>query len=204
MSQYAFFVDSDACSGCKTCQVACKDKHDVPAGVHWRKVYEVTAGGWEKKDDSWIPSVIAYHLSVACHHCIDPVCAAHCPSDAIWKRPDGIVLIDDSACTRCRKCEIDCPYSAIRWDPYAATVRKCDFCLDNLAAGIPPACVSACPNRALGYGDYDELRKERGGVNRVFPMADPAIAQPAIVIAPHRNTAIAEGLKPEVSNAEEI
>ena len=47
--QYGFFVNSDACSGCRTCQVACKDRHDARAGVHWRRVYEVTAGNWLQK-----------------------------------------------------------------------------------------------------------------------------------------------------------
>ena len=104
MSQLAFFVNSDACSGCKTCQVACKDRHDLPAGLHWRRVYEVTSGAWQKSGDAWTHTVAAYHLSVACHHCADPVCGKQCSVDAIWKRPDGIVLIDQTRCVKCNKC----------------------------------------------------------------------------------------------------
>ena len=68
MSQLAFFINSDACSGCKTCQVACKDRHNLPAGLHWRRVYEVTAGTWTRKGAIWNSGVVAYHLSVGCFH----------------------------------------------------------------------------------------------------------------------------------------
>jgi anaerobic dimethyl sulfoxide reductase subunit B (iron-sulfur subunit) len=204
VTQYAFFVNSDACSGCKTCQVACKDRHDVRAGVHWRRVYEVTAGSWAQKDGAWTSTVAAYHLSMACLHCQTPVCARPCSTDAIWKRPDGIVLIDDSRCTKCRKCENDCPYGAIRWDGDANAVRKCTFCVEDLEAGLPPACVAACPNRALEYGEFEDLKRKYGTESRVFPMPDPALTGPAIVIRPHRHAAQVQSRNPEVSNWEEL
>jgi len=204
MSQYAFFVNSDACSGCKTCQVACKDKNNLPAGLHWRRVYEIAAGGWQKKADAWTTTVAAYNLSVACHHCAEPVCGTSCSTDAIWKRPDGVVLIEQFRCTKCLKCRADCPYEAIRYDAATNTVSKCDFCLDYLEAGLPPACVAACPNRALDFGDYEDLKRRYGGVDRVFPMADAALSRPAIVIRPHRSAAAVQGSDPEVANWEEL
>jgi anaerobic dimethyl sulfoxide reductase subunit B (iron-sulfur subunit) len=204
MPQLAFFVNSDACSGCKTCQVACKDHHDLAAGVHWRRVFEVTAGSWRPSGDAWTTSVVAYNLSVACHHCADPVCGRQCSVDAIWKRPDGIVLIDQSRCNQCNKCRADCPYEAIRYDAAANRVGKCDFCVDLVDAGQPPACVAACPNRALEFGELDDLRARHGTADRVFPLADPAIARPALVIGPHRQAAAAAGRAPEVANWEEL
>ena len=204
VTQYAFFVDSDACSGCKTCQVACKDQHDLPAGVHWRRIFEVTAGAWQRKGSAWVADLAAYHLSVACHHCATPVCARMCPTDAIWKRADGIVVIDDERCTRCRKCESDCPYGAIRFDAAAFRVGKCDFCADLLAAGQPPACVAACPNRALDYGDLAELRKRHGALCELFPLPEASAAGPSLVVKPHRSAAAAAARQPEVSNWEEL
>lgn len=204
VTQYAFAVLSDRCSGCKTCQVACKDHHDLPAGVHFRRVFEVTAGGWVKKDAAWTTDVSAYYLSVACHHCTPPVCAALCASDAIWKRPDGIVLIDDTRCTRCRKCESDCPYKAVRWDPFDATVRKCDGCVEEIDQGRHPACVTACPNRALEFGELDELTARFGAVNQVFPLPDEVATSPALVIRPHRDASTIARLGPEVGNWEEL
>jgi anaerobic dimethyl sulfoxide reductase subunit B len=204
MSQLGFFVNSDACSGCRTCQVACKDKNNLAAGLHWRRVYEVVAGGWLKKGDAWTNSVVAYHLSVACHHCIEPVCGKQCSVEAIWKRPDGIVLIDQSRCIKCNKCRADCPYEAIRYEAATNTVSKCDFCADLIDAGQRPTCVSACPNRALDFGDLDDLRRAHGTCDRVFPLDDSAISRPALVIAAHRHALIAKDREPEVGNWEEI
>ena len=204
VSQYGFFVDSDACSGCKTCQIACKDKNDLKPGVLWRRVYEITAGGWLKKDGIWVPTVTAYHLSLACHHCLEPACAPACSTQAIWKRDDGIVLIDRTRCTVCRACLAACPYSAIRYDAAANAVTKCDYCLDEVGAGGTPACVAACPNRALDFGDLAELRRKYGDRAQVFPLPDPGLAKPALVIRPHRSADAAEKNDPEVSNWGEL
>jgi len=204
MSQFAFLVNSDACSGCKTCQVACSDRHDLPAGQHWRRVYEVTSGGWQKKEGTWQSTVAAYHLSVACHHCALPICATSCPSDAIYKRDDGIVILDQTRCTKCRKCESDCPYSAVRWNGGNDPLSKCDGCVDDVDAGRLPACVAACPNRALEVGDFDDLKKRPGVVARVYPLPDPSLARPGLVILPHRRAAFAEANGPEIANGEEL
>jgi anaerobic dimethyl sulfoxide reductase subunit B len=204
MNQYAFFVNSDACSGCKTCQVACKDKNDLAPGLQWRKVYEVTAGSWRKKGEAWTTTVGAYNVSVACHHCAKPVCGQQCSVNAIWKRPDGIVLLDAARCIKCNKCRMDCPYEAIRYDAGANAVSKCDFCVDYLEAGQPPACVAACPNRALDYGQLDDLRRRYGSVDVVFPLADAREYGPSIVIKPHRQAATVQANEPEVVNWEEL
>jgi anaerobic dimethyl sulfoxide reductase subunit B (iron-sulfur subunit) len=67
--QYAFYFDSSACSGCKACQVACKDKHNLEVGRLWRRVYEVSGGGWQRQGQAWTTSAFAYNLSLACNHC---------------------------------------------------------------------------------------------------------------------------------------
>jgi len=67
--QYAFYFDSSACTGCKACQAACKDKHDLPVDILWRRVYEVTGGTWKTEGGVWVPAVLSYYLSMACHHC---------------------------------------------------------------------------------------------------------------------------------------
>jgi anaerobic dimethyl sulfoxide reductase subunit B (iron-sulfur subunit) len=203
VAQYAFFVNSDACSGCKTCQVACKDRSDLPAGTRWRRVYEVTSGGWQLKGGAWISGVFAYNLSVSCNHCIDPPCAAACSPQALWKRNDGVVLFDSDRCTRCGSCLPACPYGAIRPDSVYG-VSKCDFCPEELDAGRPPLCVAACPNRALDFGDFEELRGKYQGVSRVFPLPDAAAFKPALLIRPHRNAAFAESGSPVIANLEEI
>jgi len=203
--QYAFLVNSDACSGCKTCQVACKDKHDLPVGLHWRRVFEVTSGEWHRAGEAWASSVAAYHLSTSCHHCLNAVCIPVCPTDAITKSDTGLVLIDEGLCRNCHARELACPYGAIRFNPARNTTTKCDFCADLLDLGRPPACVAACPNRALDYGDLAELRRAHpSGVSQVFPLPPAAQAQPAVVILPHRHASLVQARAPEVSNGEEV
>jgi anaerobic dimethyl sulfoxide reductase subunit B len=204
VSQYAFFVNADACSGCKTCQVACNDKNNIPIGQHWRRVYEITGGAWQKKDNAWVATVVAFNLSISCVHCIEPDCLIVCPSQVIWKREDGIVLIDETRCSRCRRCESACTYGAIRYDATTDSLQKCDFCLDYLDSGLPPACVAACPNRVLEFGEYAELRKKYGDISRVFPLPDPSVCGPALVIKPHRNNALVQSREPEVANWGEL
>jgi anaerobic dimethyl sulfoxide reductase subunit B (iron-sulfur subunit) len=204
VNQYAFFFDASACSGCKACQVACKDRNDLEPGVLWRRVYEVTGGGWERKGGAWVPSLAVYNISMACNHCLKPVCGLSCPVKAIWKRDDGIVLIDSARCIGCRYCEWACPYGSIRFDLRKNVVSKCDFCVDAVEAGEPPACVAACPERALDFGDLDELRRKYGDVRTVHPLPDPAQTDPALVIKPHRDSSRAAEKKAEVSNWEEV
>jgi anaerobic dimethyl sulfoxide reductase subunit B (iron-sulfur subunit) len=202
--QYAFFFDASACSGCKACQVACKDRNNLETGLLWRRVYEVAGGGWEKRGGVWVPSVVAYNISMACNHCEKPPCALSCPVNAIGKREDGIVFIETWRCIGCRYCEWACPYTAIRFDASTNTVSKCNFCFDAVDAGAPPACVAACPMRALDFGDLDALRKKYGDVNRIFPLPDPEEAGPGLVIKPHRDSAKAAAAEAEVANWEEL
>ena len=69
----AFYIDLGSCTGCKTCMIACIDKHDLPERVYYRRVVEYTGGEWVKNsNDTYEQSVFAYYLSIACNHCKDP------------------------------------------------------------------------------------------------------------------------------------
>jgi anaerobic dimethyl sulfoxide reductase subunit B (iron-sulfur subunit) len=204
VNQYGFFFDASVCTGCKACQMACKDRNNLETGLLWRRVYEVAGGSWEKRGEVWVPAVIAYNVSMACNHCEKPLCAMACPVKAIGKRDDGIVLIETQRCIGCRYCEWACPYNAIRFDIRTNTVSKCHFCFDAVDAGEPPACVTACPQRALDFGDISDLRQKYGDVRQIHPLPDPAQAEPALVIKPHRDAAAAAVKGAEVANWEEV
>ena len=47
MGQYGFYFDSAKCTGCKTCQVACKENYHLPAHNLFRRVYHYAGGSWE-------------------------------------------------------------------------------------------------------------------------------------------------------------
>lgn len=217
MSQYAFYFDASACSGCKACQIACKDKHDLEVGRLWRRVYEVTGGGWQPVDSSpnpvWENSVFAYNLSLSCNHCEDPLCRTVCPAGAITKRPDGIVLIETEKCLGCGYCAWACPYGAPQYDAAAGHMTKCTFCADLIDQGRPPACVSACPMRALEFGDRTELEQraaleQRAGLAGaeppVFPLPDPSLTRPALLVRPHPDSDRAASGNAWVANREEV
>lgn len=186
--QLAFYFDQRYCIGCDTCQIACKDKHNLEVGQLFRKVYEIDGGEFRQTGEAVIPEVYAFWLTVSCNHCVRPICVESCPTGALQKRAeDGIVYIDQERCIGCTRCIKSCPYDSPQFNPKTKKVGKCDFCRDLLAAGQPPACVAACPMRALEYGPLDELQQKYGTVNQTKGMPKAGITQPALVITPHRD-----------------
>jgi anaerobic dimethyl sulfoxide reductase subunit B (iron-sulfur subunit) len=184
--QYAFYFDASSCSGCKACQVACKDKHGLGVGLLWRRVYEVAGGGWQRRGAAWVTNVYAYYVSLACNHCARPICAEVCPAGSIRKREDGIVLLDTAKCIGCRYCEWACPYGAPQYDDANGIMTKCTFCADLVDRGLPPACVAACPLRALDFGPREELEARYGPLEPVYPLAENGLTDPALVLTPPR------------------
>ncbi|MDN5767892.1 MAG: dimethylsulfoxide reductase subunit B [Humibacillus sp.] len=182
-----FSFDQTKCNGCKACQIACKDKHDLPVGVTWRRVAEYSGGTWQEDEDTAVPNVFAYYTSMACNHCENPICVQVCPTTAMTVRDDGTVYVDDEKCVGCRYCEWACPYSAPQFNADTGHMTKCDLCADYREQGQDPACVAACPSRALGWGEIEDLRKEHGTNSSVEPLPDPSITRPNLVIIPHRD-----------------
>ncbi len=207
---YAFTLDTSACTGCKACQEACKDKNGSPVGVLLRRVIEVTGGDWQDTGSAWENNVFAYYLSLACNHCIHPKCAGVCPTEAYTVRPDGIVLLDASRCMGCGYCAWACPYGAPQYDATLGIMTKCDFCSDNLDAGLLPTCVAACPLRVLNYEVVEELEAHQDnrnlwllpGSEHPFPLPDFSRTEPSLSIKLH--PAMNSPLVKLVSNQEEI
>ena len=199
MVQYAFYFDSSACSGCKACQAACKDKNALPVGLLWRRVYEVTGGGWSRVGEARVSDVFAYNLSLSCQHCQRPICVEVCPTRAMHKRADGIVLVDQDKCLGCQYCSWACPYDAPQYDAAHGLMTKCNFCVDELEAGRSPVCVAACPLRVLDYGDLDELAAKHSQPIGL-PLPEEHLTQPALLGKSHA----AAGRAARLSNAEEV
>lgn len=185
--QLAFYYNSDICVGCKACQIACKDKNNLPVGVLWRRVVEYGGGSWMPRDGVLVPQdVFGYFLSISCNHCENPACMQTCPTGAIYKDANGVVLIDADKCIGCRYCEWACPYGAPQFNEEQHIMTKCDFCIDLIEDGQKPACVSACTMRALDFGELEELRAKYGDVDEIEPLPVSTITNPSLVISPHR------------------
>ncbi len=208
---YAFYFDSSSCTGCKACQVACKDKNNLPLGVLWRRVYEVSGGEWTRTGEAWTNTVFAFNLSIACNHCVHPKCAGVCPVDAYEVRPDGIVLINARKCIGCGYCAWACPYDAPQVDKNAGVMTKCNLCYDYLDAGLPPACIAACPLRCLDLVDIDDPNLEKmgqqlwkiPGEEHPFPLPTRSRTEPHLLIKTHPGLKKG-GTDSRVSNREEI
>jgi len=204
-NQLAFYFDVARCTGCKACQVACQDKHDLPADMRWRRVAEYSGGEWVRNQDgSFTQNVFAYYVSVACNHCEKPICQEVCPASAITKRDDGIVLIDEDKCIGCRYCEWACPYAAPQFDEDSGTMSKCTLCVDYIDAGQLPACVAACPSRALEVGELSELRAKYGDLAEVAPLPEAKLTEPAMVIKPNAKTKPVLAKAGRLANPEEV
>lgn len=181
----AFHVDTMICSGCKACQVACNDRNDLESGRLYRRVYEIAGGEWHRDGDAWRNDIFAYHLSISCNHCERPICVEGCPSGALQKREDGIVLLDDSICLGCGYCSWSCPYGAPQMRHDVGVMSKCDFCVEDMDAGVDPACVAACPVRAI---DRVEAVVDHATTQpAIEPLPDPELTNPALDLVAHRD-----------------
>ena len=171
--QYAFEVDLDACSGCKSCVVACHSLNGLEEEESWRDVGLLHGGSQA------LP--VVQHVTTACHHCLEPSCMTACPVDAYEKDPrTGIVHHLDDQCFGCQYCTLACPYDAPKYSRAKGIVRKCDMCSSRLAAGEAPACVQSCPNGAIAIRvvDADQVVEESETQLFVPGAPEPGITLP--------------------------
>jgi Fe-S-cluster-containing dehydrogenase component len=179
---WAMIVDLNACkskSGCTACIDICHRIHNVPDIGNpkdevkwiWKVPYEGAFPGHQNEfvAANWKGKPVI----VLCNHCADAPCVKVCPTQATWKREDGIVMMDYHRCIGCRYCMAACPYGSrsFNWrdprpfianpDPGFPTrtkgvVEKCNFCEERLADGKIPACVEACTEKALIFGNLND------------------------------------------------
>lgn len=171
-----FYFDQQACVGCRTCQVACKDKNDLEVGYLFRKVSTYEIGEY--------PKPATFHYSGACNHCHTPACVDVCPAGATYiNAEDGTVQHDAGKCIGCGYCVNACPYGHPVLDEELNIARRCNACIDLRSAGEKPACVAACPMRALDFGPIDELRAAHPeGVDMISVLPDSSATGPSVVI----------------------
>ncbi|OCG10344.1 dimethylsulfoxide reductase, chain B [Gilliamella sp. wkB178] len=203
--QYGFYIDSSKCTGCKTCQLSCKDEKDNPLGIHFRRVYEYGGGTWQQIDGFWQNNIFTYYLSIACNHCSEPTCVQGCPTGAMHKREqDGLVVVNQDVCIGCRYCEMRCPYGAPQFDPQKRVMSKCDGCFARVAEGLKPVCVESCPQRALDFDEIDKLRQRYGAECNIAPLPNSQLTKPNIVIKPHPQAKPSGDTQGKVLNPEEV
>jgi molybdopterin-containing oxidoreductase family iron-sulfur binding subunit len=172
-------IDLKRCYGCFACSMACKVKNHTPPGVFWARVLKGETGTY--------PNTMRQALPVLCMQCEEPSCMEVCPTGATQQLDNGVVIVEKEKCMGCKYCIMACPYGARysveSWESYfpdglelspyeefakkaweetsgVGVATKCDFCLDRLAEGREPSCVTACPAKARTFGDLDDPESE--------------------------------------------
>lgn len=179
MAQIGFFYDMTRCVGCKSCQMACKDKNDLAIGLLYRHAESFETGAY--------PTPATYCYSFSCNHCAMPACLAVCPVQAISKMDDGTVIIDEELCIGCQECIPACPYGVPQYNADTNTVGKCDGCYELRENGEEVACAPTCAQRAIYFGDLEDLQEQFGSDKTLvnsFPAmgASPDETQPSVVV----------------------
>jgi Fe-S-cluster-containing dehydrogenase component/formate-dependent nitrite reductase membrane component NrfD len=152
MANYGFAIDLRKCIGCHACTIACKAEHQIPVGVNRCWVKTVEKGTF--------PDTRRFFFPVLCNQCVDAPCVRICPTNALFKRLDGIVDLNGQACIGCRACMEACPYDQLFIDPGTHTAEKCNFCANRVENQLLPACVSVCPTECRIFGDLDDPASE--------------------------------------------
>ncbi len=186
--RWVMVVDIKKCKkDCADCINACHTTHNVPdlpspkdeVKWIWRESYTRAFPGQEYEyiEEYEDAALRGNKYLVLCNHCDNPPCVRVCPTKATWKRDDGIVMMDYHRCIGCRFCMAGCPYGSrsLNWrDPRPfiekitpdfptrtrGVVEKCNFCAERLAKGLMPACVDACKEKALVFGDLENPDSE--------------------------------------------
>jgi len=184
-----FVIDVDKCVGCYACQFVCKDEHvgndwspiakpEPDTGQFWMHVKEYIRGT--------VPKVEMHYIPLLCQHCDEAPCIPSCPIEgALYKRADGLVIIDTEKCTGCKNCVDACPYDVIYFNEDLNLAQKCTGCAHLLDGGEwkIPRCADACPTEAILFGEESDfgdliakaeiLMPEEGAKPRVYYLNVP-------------------------------
>jgi len=160
MSRYSILIDVKKCNGCYNCFLSCRDEfydNEYPSysaaqplnGQFWMQVQEVERGVYPKPKVSYIPK--------PCMHCESAPCIAAAKDGAVYRRDDGIVIIDPEKAKGQEAIVNACPYRVIFWNAEKQLPQKCTMCAHRLDEGEKvPRCVESCPVQALVFGDLDD------------------------------------------------
>jgi carbon-monoxide dehydrogenase iron sulfur subunit len=158
MPNKTIIIRVERCLGCKSCEIACATAHSSS-----KELARAVQAGEKPGTRVMIEAYGQKPVPVHCNHCDDPACMLVCPTGAIQRSAEGEpVLIDGERCIGCKMCVQACPFGVITINPGGKGVLKCDLCVERLANGDQPACVAACPTRALVFTE----ERSAGGEKR--------------------------------------
>lgn len=150
MNKYMIYLNGKRCIGCHGCEIHCKANKNLPVGPQLCEI--------DHSEMVTVKSVSKTEFFFrSCYHCEEPFCVPICPTDAMIKREDGIVYIDQEKCIGCMACAGACPWTIPQMNPDTKKAVKCDYCMDRVDAGMRPACVTKCTTHALKFVILQEV-----------------------------------------------
>jgi carbon-monoxide dehydrogenase iron sulfur subunit len=150
-------VRVDRCLGCKSCELACAVEHSKT-----KELMQALNEDVAPQSRVTVEQGCRFAVPLQCRQCEEAPCIAICPTNALYRADkDSPVVIDHGLCIGCKWCILACPFGVITLDSEGKTITKCDQCFERVERGELPACVSACPTRALQYKSLDEVISEK-------------------------------------------
>jgi Fe-S-cluster-containing dehydrogenase component len=162
MEKWNLIIDVAKCEDCNNCFLSCKDEHvdnDFPPyaigqpkhGHRWMNIM--------RKERGQCPMIDVAYLPTPCMHCDSAPCIKKAKDGAIYKKDNGIVIIDPEKARGQKELVASCPYGAIWWNEEKNVPQKCTFCAHLLEDGWKePRCVQACPTGALRVVHAEDAR----------------------------------------------
>ncbi|MDB9823002.1 oxidoreductase [Deltaproteobacteria bacterium] len=153
MKKWNLKIDVEKCEDCNNCFLACKDEHvdndwpgySLPQPLHGQRWINIM-----RKERGQYPLIDVTYMPIPCMHCDNAPCIKAAKDGAVYKREDGIVVIDPEKAKGQELLVKACPYNTIWWNPDNNTPQKCTLCAHLLDEGWDkPRCVQACPTGAL-------------------------------------------------------
>ncbi|MBF0413965.1 MAG: oxidoreductase [Desulfamplus sp.] len=153
--QWCMVVDIAKCENCNNCFIACKDEHYGNDWAGYTDSQPLHGHRWMnilRKEHGEFPYIRVAYLPKPCFHCANAPCINKASDNQIYKRDDGIVIIDPAKAKGDTELIKHCPYGAIWWNEEKQTAQKCTLCAHLLDEGWKaPRCVQACPTGALTF-----------------------------------------------------
>jgi Fe-S-cluster-containing dehydrogenase component len=159
MGRKEMVIDLDRCTGCNLCIIACRDEHVGSIHMPWTKQQAETGHFWidvKSMERGTIPKVEMTYLPMLCQHCENAPCMKSCPENAIERREDGLVWINQDKCTGCGLCVDGCPYGVIYFNQELKVAQKCTWCAHLIDRGEEPRCAEICPHDAIVFGESED------------------------------------------------